>query len=78
MLWVAVARKDDDLVAALLESNCSIDDEPFCSAYAEIGMKKDNRLLSRVFRHGELRLPMPSCTAEILCIPKLTSWTLMP
>lgn len=42
---VAVACKDDDLVAAFLQADGRVDDETLCAADAEVGVQEDDRLL---------------------------------
>ena len=33
MLWIVVRGEDDHIVPRILKTNCSIDDEPFCSTW---------------------------------------------
>jgi len=40
MLWIAVAGKNGHLMATILQAHSSINDEPFCSPYSQVGMKE--------------------------------------
>ena len=44
MFWIAVAGKDGDFMATVLQPHSSINNEPFCSTYPQIGMEKEDRL----------------------------------
>jgi hypothetical protein len=43
VLRIAVVRKDDDLMATVLQSHGGIDDKPLGTADAQIRVEKDNR-----------------------------------
>lgn len=52
MLRVAVRRENGDLVAAVLQANSSIDDQPLSPTNAQIRVEKDNVLL--ILCHGTI------------------------
>lgn len=39
--WVTVGCVDCDLVAEILQADCSVDNEPFCTADAEVWVEED-------------------------------------
>lgn len=49
MLRVAVRCEDGDLVPAILEADCGIDDQALRPANAQVGVEEDDVLL--LFRH---------------------------
>lgn len=46
MVRVAVRSEDGDLVSAILQANCRVNDEALRSANAQVWVEEDNVLLS--------------------------------
>ena len=51
VFWIAVAGKDSYSMPAVLQAYGSINNEPFCSSYPQIGMEEQNCLLLFLFWH---------------------------